>query len=511
MTVVPAFIVILINLSALEGFRILGICPSTSYSHQQPFQALMKALASRGHQVTVISPVPLKKPTKNYVDVDVSFTYRTKDCTKLRFIDAFSILKENMDESNKLCEEQISSTAVQKLISGKETFDVMIIEQLWFQCYYALVKRYNFPVLIGFLSVGNLPYAMDSVGNPDDPLLNPDMAYSFSDKMSLVEKFWNVVYTTWTRLYHKFVHLPRAQKIAEKISPGTSVFEIDRNFSLVILGNNHIFGYPKPLLPNIIEVHSLQIGDHPGNLPQEIQEFLDNANEGTIYFSLGSNLQTSQLPTGALTALCDALSSVKQRVLWKHSEILSVQSKNIKFVKWVPQQAVLAHTNTKVYMMQGGLQSMQEAVHYGVPLIAIPFFGDQNFNTRKILDSKIGLSLHVDTMTNWSIVHVLDEILENPMYRNNIKEMSAMIKDEQIKPIDKAVWNIEHLLKFPKAPHFRYHGRDITSLEYYGTIITIVTFPALIITIIACVVHKTYVYFSITKKGNLSVVKEKSL
>ena len=42
-----------------------------------------------------------------------------------------------------------------------------------------------------------------------------------------------------------------------------------------------------------------------------------------------------------------------------------------------------------------------------------------------------------------------------------------MIKDEKIKPIDKAVWNIQHLLKFPKAPHFRYHGRDITSLEYY--------------------------------------------
>lgn len=47
---------------------------------------------------------------------------------------------------------------------GNKTFDAIIIEQLWFQCYYALVKHYNFPVLIGFLSVGNLPYVMDSVG-----------------------------------------------------------------------------------------------------------------------------------------------------------------------------------------------------------------------------------------------------------------------------------------------------------------------------------------------------------
>lgn len=42
------------------GFNILGICPSASYSHQQPFQALMKALAARGHNVTVISTIPSK-------------------------------------------------------------------------------------------------------------------------------------------------------------------------------------------------------------------------------------------------------------------------------------------------------------------------------------------------------------------------------------------------------------------------------------------------------------------
>lgn len=43
-----------------RGYNILGICPSASYSHQQPFQALMRALAARGHNVTVASTIPLK-------------------------------------------------------------------------------------------------------------------------------------------------------------------------------------------------------------------------------------------------------------------------------------------------------------------------------------------------------------------------------------------------------------------------------------------------------------------
>lgn len=93
------------------------------------------------------------------------------------------------------------------------------------------------------------------------------MAYEFNDKMTLNERLWNVFYTTWTRLYFKFIHLPHAQIIANKIAPGTSVSEIERNFSLVILGNNHIFGYPKPLLPNVVEVQGLHINDTLDRLP----------------------------------------------------------------------------------------------------------------------------------------------------------------------------------------------------------------------------------------------------
>lgn len=52
-----------------------------------------------------------------------------------------------------------------------KTFDAVIIEQLWYQCYYALVKHYNSPVLIGFLSVGNLPYVMDSVGKRNTSII----------------------------------------------------------------------------------------------------------------------------------------------------------------------------------------------------------------------------------------------------------------------------------------------------------------------------------------------------
>ncbi|XP_017881557.1 UDP-glucuronosyltransferase 1-9-like [Ceratina calcarata] len=463
-------LLLLHQFSPATGFNILGICPSASYSHQQPFQALMKALAARGHNVTVISTIPSKKPIENYEDIDLSFSYRKTDCTGLRHLGPFTILRMNMEEANRMCQEQLFSPAITQLISNNRSFDAIIIEQLWYQCYYALVKHYNSPVLIGFLSVGNLPYVMDSVGNPDDPILNPDMAYPFTNKMSLNERIWNIIYTTWTRIYYRYWHLPRAQEIVNKWMPNVSIQDIDRNFSLVILGNNHVFGYPKPLLPNVIEVHSLQIMEKTELLPKDIEEFLNGAKHGAIYFSLGSNLQTHQLQAGLLTVLCNALSSLKQRVVWKHAGDIPVRVANIKFVKWAPQQAILAHPKVMAYVMQGGLQSLQEAVHYSVPVVAIPFFGDQLFNARKILDTGIGLTLNIDTITEESVVQTLSEIIENKIYYTNIKTMSDIIKDEMVKPMDRAVWNVEHVIKFSGSKHLRYYGHDILLVDYYGTI-----------------------------------------
>jgi len=57
----------------------------------------------------------------------------------------------------------------------------------------------------------------------------------------------------------------------------------------------------------------------------------------------------------------------------------------------------------------------------------------------------------------------------NYRYLNNIKTMSAIVQDELVKPIDRAVWHVEHVLKFPNSRHLRYHGHDMPWLHYYAT------------------------------------------
>lgn len=52
--------------------NILVFAPMPFKSHFSGFQPLFKELAYRGHNITVVSTFPLKKPIVNYTDV--SFT-----------------------------------------------------------------------------------------------------------------------------------------------------------------------------------------------------------------------------------------------------------------------------------------------------------------------------------------------------------------------------------------------------------------------------------------------------
>jgi glucuronosyltransferase len=56
------------------GAKILGIFPVPGKSHFAVSAVLMKELASRGHQVTVLSPFPEKSPIPNYTDIDMRAT-----------------------------------------------------------------------------------------------------------------------------------------------------------------------------------------------------------------------------------------------------------------------------------------------------------------------------------------------------------------------------------------------------------------------------------------------------
>jgi glucuronosyltransferase len=78
---------------------------------------------------------------------------------------------------------------------------------------------------------------------------------------------------------------------------------------------------------------------------QDIKTYLDEASDGVIYFSLGSNLKSSEMPEDKKQAFLEAFSKLKQRVLWKwETDSLPGQPSNVKLGKWLPQSDILGNS-----------------------------------------------------------------------------------------------------------------------------------------------------------------------
>lgn len=97
---------------------------------------------------------------------------------------------------------------------------------------------------------------------------------------------------------------------------------------------------PRPYMPNMIQVGGLHIQSQ--TLPKELKKYLDEAENGVVYFSLGSNLKTADLPKDKVDVILNTLARFPQRFLWKfENEALDNVPANVKISKWLPQRAIL--------------------------------------------------------------------------------------------------------------------------------------------------------------------------
>lgn len=83
--VIIFFALIAIDSNGIDAYKILGIFHTGSPSHYYVGRALMKGLATDGHDVTIISPFKEKNPISNYNEVYLDGIYESFLNGKIRF------------------------------------------------------------------------------------------------------------------------------------------------------------------------------------------------------------------------------------------------------------------------------------------------------------------------------------------------------------------------------------------------------------------------------------------
>ncbi|XP_018916276.2 UDP-glycosyltransferase UGT4 isoform X1 [Bemisia tabaci] len=507
--------------SIANAYSVLVIQPGPSFSHQQPIMSLTEALVAKGHHVFAVTPNEVQGlQSDNYTHVDLSFSYTMyaggtgnkadkealnlqKPMTLWEFIEPFR-------QTTKIPPRQFKSEAFlkfQKKVKAENLrFDVVIGQ--W--CYIPFIcgmTRYlsssdRCPPIISFSTFSKDEFNEAALGSLPHPSFIP-LVTPFTDKMSLWQKIQNWAISE--------IFFPKLRDIMEEAAeeffrqnygPGAGrlVAGCWSNVSLVINTGNFVTAYPRPLSPNVIEVGPMHIRA-PEKLPQNLQEWLDGAKEGVIYFSLGSNMRSKSLPQEVLSNLLRVFRELPDgyRVLWKWEEDEQIpgQSENILTTKWSPQQSVLAHPKVKVFMMQGGHQSFQEAVHYGVPTIGIPWFADQEANVLRMETLGIGVLLKPQNLYCYKrIKSIVDRILHDDSFSKNAIRMSAISREFTLQSISKAVFYVEHVAKYGGAEHLRPSTADINYFQYLCLDL---------ITLILCVIFS--LFYIIRQGFKLSVGK----
>ncbi|XP_055852083.1 UDP-glycosyltransferase UGT5-like [Episyrphus balteatus] len=457
-------------------YKILGIFPSMLKSHFFIGSSLMKGLAEKGHQVTVISPFPQKKPLNNYHDVVTSkvldiFKDRSNNTVNMRdntFIDS---IKEVYGLGMVITNSTLSEPSVQKLLASDEKFDAVICEVFVNDALFGIAEHFNAP-LIGLSTFGAYLWNTELVGSPSPPSYIPSELLPFGQHMSLSERIQNLIYKSIEYYFYNFDFLPIQENLFNRYFPNSKLGldKIRKNTALILLNSHVSLGQSRPYVPNMIEVGGIHINQsQKTELPDGIKKFLDDAKDGAIYFSMGSGMKSSSMSIEIREAILGTFKSLKQRVLWKFEDTnLPGKSENVMIKDWFPQQEVLAHPNVKIFITHGGLLSTFETIYVGKPIIGIPMFADQFMNTARSAAEGYGIALDYTKLNKKVFTEAINEMLNNPKYTKKAKEVSQLYRDKPLQPMELATYWVEFIAKHKGAPHLHNAGQDLSFIQYHN-------------------------------------------
>ncbi|XP_011301492.1 UDP-glucuronosyltransferase 2A3-like [Fopius arisanus] len=452
------FIVLYCQSEVSSSLKILGVFPFPGRSHFAMFGALMRELARRGHQVDVIGMFPLEKPMPNYTDIDIRATKQSYLFNNMSYPEAMELRRLTVTHLIELCAAPLCNSLnhpnMQKFFKTKKgSYDVMIVEVFLADCFTAIGKYIDAPV-VGIISLRALDWILEDFGLPMNPSYIPSIYSRASQYMTFWERLKNTLITHYLTAqvhYNLEAELPYVEKhFNRKLA---SIRELRDDVSLLLVNEYFTMNDIRPTPPNVIGVGGLHVIDDGDQLTPELQKWLDESTHGCVYFTFGSMIQIETFPTKTVKIFYEMFRRIAPvRVLVK---IMNPQAlvpglpENVKTARWMPQIAVLKHRNVRLFITHGGLMGTQEAVVFKVPMVGLPVFIDQPSNMEGYVSKGVAINLDLDSITADSLTSAVKTVLNDPSYRQNMDELHDLFLDRPMSAMDTAVYWVEHTARHP--------------------------------------------------------------
>lgn len=254
--------IFLLSYEYANSAKILASVFSPSYSHQIAFRPLWKELASRGHQITLLTTDPMNdKSLKNIREIDLSGSYQVMEsgnASKLLTNKDQKGFRERLDTYiNSLSATsawQFNHTEVQDLLNNeKHQFDLLIVEVMY-PSHLALVDHFKVP-FIGITSLDAVPRLHKSIGNPTNPIVYPDTVLPFTTGLTFTQRLISTLFSLFTWWYDTYHIFPLEDANVKNFFPNIRpLSEIEKDISMLFVTMNPIFHTVRALGPNTIQI-----------------------------------------------------------------------------------------------------------------------------------------------------------------------------------------------------------------------------------------------------------------
>ncbi|XP_009680105.1 UDP-glucuronosyltransferase 1A1 isoform X3 [Struthio camelus] len=459
-----------------EGGKLLVV--PIDGSHWLSMRSVVEQLRQRGHEIVVLAPeINLRidssahYTTKTY-SVSYSKEYVEAEFKKLGyeiftpqpFLEKLAKMANITTMFFDSCRRLLADKQLIKYLEAS-AFDAVFMDP-FFPCGQIVAEHLSIPSV--YLLRG-LPCSLDFHATlcPSPPSYIPRFFTRYTDRMTFLQRVHNLIVSLSNSLVCFFLYSPYDHLIKEFLQQEATLPELLSHASIWLMKYDFVFEYSRPVMPNMVLVGGISC-TREKSLSQEFEAIVNASGEhGIVVFSLGS--MVSEIPMKKAIEITEALGTIPQTVLWRYTgQAPPNLPKNVKLVKWLPQNDLLAHPKTRAFITHGGSHGVYEGICNAMPMVLMPLFGDQMDNAKRIESRGAGLILNILEMTSKDISDALHAVINDKKYKENIQRLSDLHLDRPIPPLDLAVHWVEFVMRHKGAPHLRPAAHELNWIQYHS-------------------------------------------
>ncbi|KAM6150247.1 UDP-glucuronosyltransferase 2B14-like [Erethizon dorsatum] len=459
------------------------------FSHWMNTKVILVELVQRGHEVTVLrpsssvfldlnnpsgikfetfptsaTPEEMKKFFTQWID---NWMYNVPKDTYWKYFPLLqNIFWDYSDIYESICEDAVLNKKLLKKLQESK-FNVLLADAI-FPCGELVAELLKIPFVYTLRFSPGYTYEKYSGGLLFPPSYVPIIMSGLSGQMTFMERVNNMICMLYFDFWFQtFNEKKWDQLYSEVLGRPTMLSQTMAKAEMWLIRSYWDLEYPRPTLPNIDFVGGLHCTPAKP-LPKEMEDFVQSSGEhGIVVFSLGSMVYNITEERGNVIA--SALAQLPQKVIWRfNGKKPDTLAPNTQLYQWIPQNDLLGHPKTKVFVTHGGANGVYDAINHGVPMVGIPLFGEQHDNIAHMKAKGAAVVLDFTAMSTTDLVNALKTVINNPSYKENVMRLSTIHHDQPMKPLDRAVFWIEFVMRHKGAKHLRPLAQNLTWYQYHS-------------------------------------------